>query len=171
VLVRLFWRVLGDVRPHLRSAFAFTPPKLARGPRGMAPLLMQIGRLIGFAFLAAIPIAACLGVAGLGQGEDSPFLEAHEAAGTTIMVLAIAHAAAIILFSLAIKYDLVGITLFGPAKGFSEGGARGAIGLGLGALAAVATLVVLWGPFDLASKAAAVSDHGEGHARQEFEDD
>lgn len=77
------------------------------------------------------------------------------------MVLAIAHAVAIILFTLIVKHDLFGITLFGGVRSFSEGGARGLLGLVLGAVLGLAALAYVWGPFDVASKAAALGEHEE----------
>lgn len=171
VLVRLGWRLLGDVRPYVKDAWRLKLPNVSRGPKGLAPLLMQGARIGGFAFLALIPIAVALALAGIGQGEDSPLLEAHEATGTAIMVLAIAHAVAVILFALIIKYDIFGITLFGGAKSFSEGGARGWLGLILGAAIGVATLAYVWGPFDVASKASALTEQEEVGAEGGYGDD
>lgn len=161
VLTRLIWRLVGDVRPYFRDALRLKAPAFDKGARGLAPTLMQSGRLIGFLFLAAIPITASFAILGVGQGEEGPLLEAHEAAGTTIMVLAIGHAVALILFSLAIKYDLIGITLTGGARAFAEGGARGLVGLVVGAAVATSALAYVWGPYDIRAKAAAVSEAGE----------
>lgn len=161
VLVRLGWRLFGDVRPYVKDAWRLKMPTASKGARGFAPLLMQGARIGGLAFLALIPIAVALALAGIAQGEDSPLLEAHEAAGTAIMVLAIAHAVAIILFTLIVKHDLFGITLFGGVRSFSEGGARGLLGLVLGAVLGLAALAYVWGPFDVASKAAALGEHEE----------
>lgn len=161
VLVRLGWRLLGDVRPYVKDAWRLKLPNVSKGPKGFAPLLMQGTRIGGFLFLALIPIAVALALAGIGQDEDAPLLEAHEAAGTAIMVLAIAHAVAVILFALIIKYDILGITLFGGAKSFSEGGSRGWLGLILGVAIGVAALAYVWGPFDVASKASDLTDQEE----------
>jgi len=169
IVIRLVWRLLGDVRPHMKDAWRLKAPDLSKGARGFAPLLMQSARIGGFVFLALIPIAVGLALGGIGQGEDSPLLEAHEAAGTAIMVLAIAHAVAVVLFTLTIKYDIFGITLFGGARSFSEGGARGVWGMALGAALAVAVLAYVWGPFDVASKAAAMTEQEAGGG--EHEDD
>jgi cytochrome b len=171
VLVRLGWRLLGDVRPYVRDAWRLKRPDISKGPRGFAPLLLQGARIGGFIFLALIPVAAALALAGIGQGEDSPLLEAHEVAGTAIMVLAIFHAAAVILFTLIIKYDLFGITLFGGARSFSEGGARGVWGLVLGAALGVAALAYVWGPFDVASKASMLTEQENGVGEQEHGND
>lgn len=162
VMVRLGWRLFGDVRPYVKDAWRFRMPNLSKGPRGFAPTLLQAARIGGFAFLALIPIVVALALAGIGQGEDSPLLEAHEAAGITIMVLAIAHAVSVILFTLVIKYNLFGITLFGGARSFSEGGARGLLGLVMGAVLGVAALAYMWGPLDVASKASALTEQAEG---------
>lgn len=86
------------------------------------------------------------------------------------MVLAIAHAVGVVLFTLIMKYDLFGITLFGGAKSFIEGGARGAWGLTIGAALGLATLAYVWGPFDLASKAASLSEQEAG-GLGEYRDD
>ncbi|MDX2273928.1 MAG: cytochrome b/b6 domain-containing protein [Hyphomonadaceae bacterium] len=161
VLARLGWRLLGDVRPYVKDAWRLKLPNVSKGPKAFAPLLMQGARIGGFVFLALIPIAVALALAGIGQGEDSPLLEAHEAAGTAIMVLAIAHAIAVILFTLIIKWDIFSITLFGGARPFSEGGARGWLGLVLGAAIGVAALAYAWGPFDVASKAATLAEQDE----------
>ncbi len=171
VLVRLGWRLLGDVRPYVKDAWRLKLPNVSKGPKGFAPPLMQGARMGGFIFLALIPIAIALALAGIGQGEDSPLLEAHEATGTAIMVLAIAHAVAVILFTLIIKYDIFGITLFGGAKSFSEGGARGWLGLIFGAAVGVAALAYVWGPFDVASKASALSEQEEGAGEGRHGDD
>lgn len=173
VLVRVCWRLFGGVRPYLRDALKIKAPDFARGARGLAPFLLQAGRLIGFLFLAMIPLAAGLALAGIGQGEDSPLLEAHEAAGTAVMVLAIAHATAIIGFALLMKYNLVGVTFAGPARALGEGGARGYWGMALGALLGVAVLSYVWGPFDVAGKAAALeeSEGGEHGEAGGYEDD
>lgn len=162
VFVRVGWRLLGDVRPYVKDAWRLKMPNVSKGPKGFAPLLMQGARIGGLVFLALIPIAVALALAGIGQGEDSPLLEAHEAAGTAIMVLAIAHAVAVILFSLIINYDIFGISLLGGAKSFSEGGARGWLGLMLGAAVGVMALAYIWGPFDVASKASALTEQREG---------
>lgn len=167
VVARLMWRLLGDVRPYFRDAVKIRPPATSRGARGYAPFLMQIGRLIGFVFLAAIPVAVALALAGIGEGEDSAFLEGHEAAGKAIMFLAIAHAAATLLFAVLMKYDLLGVTLTGGARAFGEGGARGTMGLILGAALGAAALVYVWGPFDVGAKAAAMQELEQG----EDEDD
>ena len=98
----------------------------------------------------------------IGQGEDSPLLEAHEAAGTAIIVLAIAHAVAVVLFTLITKFNLFGITLFGGARSFFEGGARGVWGLALGTALGLASLAYIWGPFDVASKASALTEQETG---------
>ncbi|MBX9747079.1 MAG: hypothetical protein K2X34_09270 [Hyphomonadaceae bacterium] len=171
VLVRLGWRLLGDVRPYVKDAWRIKLPNVSKGPNGFAPLLIQGARIGGFAFLALIPIAVALALAGIGQGEDSPLLEAHEAAGTAIMVLAIAHAVAVILFALLIKYDIFGIALFGGAKSFSEGGARAWLGLILGAATGVAALAYVWGPFDVSSKASALTEQEEGEGERRHGDD
>jgi len=171
VLVRLGWRLLGDVRPYVKDAWHLKIPDMSKGPRGFAPILMQGARIGGFVFLALVPIAVALALAGIGQGEDSPFLEAHEAAGTAIMWLAIAHAVAFILFTLIIKYDIFGITLFGGARSFFEGGARGIWGLALGAALGLAMLAYVWGPFDVASKAAALTEHEGDGGEQRYGDD
>lgn len=163
-LMRIVWRGIAVVRPRLRDSLGVAVPNLERGLRGLAPTLVQLARLGGFVFLAAIPIAVGLALAGLGQGEDSAFLEAHEAMGTAIMVLAIAHAAAAILFTLLIKYDLFGITLFGPAAAFADGGPRAVAAMALGALIGFGALAAIWGPFDVAAKAAALEGH-EGSGR------
>jgi cytochrome b561 len=170
VLVRLGWRLLGDVRPYVKDAWRLKLPNVSKGPRGFAPLLMQGARIGGFIFLALIPIAVALALAGIGQGEDSPLLEAHEAAGTTIMVLAIAHAVAVILFTLIIKYDILSITLFGEVKSFHEGGPRGWLGLMLGAAAGLAALAYVWGPFDVASKASVLTEKQEGQGEGRHDD-
>lgn len=170
VIARVVWRLFGDVRPYVKDAWRLHLPNLSKGARGFAPLLMQSARLGGFVFLALIPIAVALALGGILQGEDSPLLEAHEAAGTTIMVLAIAHAVGVVLFTLIMKYDLFGITLFGGAKSFIEGGARGAWGLTIGAALGLAMLAYVWGPFDLASKAASLSEQEAG-GLGEYRDD
>jgi cytochrome b561 len=162
VLVRLTWRLLGDVRPYVKDAWRLKMPDPSKGPRSLAPLLMQCARIGGFVFLALIPTAVALALAGIGQGEDSPLLEAQEAAGTAIMALAIAHALAVILFTLIIKYDLFSVTLFGGALSFSEGGARGASGLVVGAALGAAVIFYVWGPFDVASKASALTQQEAG---------
>jgi cytochrome b len=173
VLTRLVWRLIGDVRPHVKHALRFRAPDVSKGARAYAPLLLQGARLGGFLILALIPVAAGFALAGIGQGEESPLLEAHEAAGTAVMVLAIGHAVAVILFAIIMKYDLINITLFGGARSFSEGGARGGIGLAAGAIIGLAALSYVWGPFDVASKAAALSEseHGEAGEHREYEDD
>lgn len=172
VIVRLCWRAVGGVRPFFRDAVQLRWPDVARGARGLAPFLLHFGRLVGFIFLAAIPVAVGLAVTGLGQGEDSPLLEAHEAMGTAIMVLAITHAVFIVLFALLIKYNLLAITLTGAARSFGEGGARGLIGLGLGMALGAAALTYVWGPFDIAGKAAALeqSEHGDDEGEDEDDD-
>lgn len=162
VLVRLSWRLIGDVRPYFKDALRLKAPGLAKGARGLAPLLLQGARLGGFAFMALIPVAAALALTGIGQGEDSLFLEAHEVAGKMIMVLAIAHALAVIAFTIILKYDLFNISLVGGARAFGEGGARGLWGMALGAALGLAALAYVWGPFEIATKAAALSEHGEG---------
>lgn len=158
VVMRLGWRLMGDVRPYVKDAWRLKAPDLSKGARGFAPLLMQGARIGGLVFLAMIPLAVALALGGIGQGEESPLLEAHEAAGTAIMVLAIAHAVAVIGFSLIIKYDILAITLLGGARSVFEGGARGVVGLAIGAVIGLATLAYVWGPFDVASKAAAMSE-------------
>lgn len=160
VLVRVCWRLVGDVRPYLKDALRLKAPDMSKGARGFAPILLQGARLGGFVFLALIPIAAGLALTGIGQGEDSPLLEAHEVAGTAIMVLAIAHAIGVILFTIILKYDLFNITLIGGARAFGEGGARGLWGMALGAAVGAAMLIYVWGPFDVAAKAAALSEQG-----------
>lgn len=165
-LLRVSWRLIGDVRPYFRDALRIKAPDVSKGARGFAPLLLQGARLGGFAFLALVPVAAGLAFAGIGQGEDSPFLEAHEAVGTAIMALAAAHAASIILFAIILKYDLLSITLTGGARAFGEGGTRGLWGMALGAAVGAAMLVYVWGPFDVAAKAAALSEQGEGAERE-----
>jgi cytochrome b561 len=161
VLVRLFWRLLGDVRPYVKDSFRFKAPDMAKGARGVAPLLMQLGRFGGLVFLLAIPLAAGLGLVGVGQGEDSAALEAHEVVGQVIMYLAIGHALVLLSFATIMKYDILGVTLTGGARGFSEGGARAMWGMALGAGLAAALLAYVWGPYDVASKAAALSEAGE----------
>jgi len=84
---------------------------ISKGPRGFAPLFMQGARIVGFLFFALVLVAVGLGLGDVAQGEDSPLLKAHEAAGSAIMALAIAHVVAAILFTLIIKYKLLGITL------------------------------------------------------------
>lgn len=172
VLVRVFWRLLGNVRPYLKDAVRLAPPKLAIGARGFAPLLLQSGRLGGFLFMALVPAAAALALTGLGLGggEESPLLEAHGAFGTAIMWLAILHASAVIGFAVIMKYDLVGVTLTGGARAFAEGGARGLWGMALGAALGAAVLAYAWGPFDVAAKAAAL-EHGEHGGEEGDEDD
>lgn len=170
-LTRIVWRIVGGVRPFLRDALRLKLPDPSRGARAFAPLLLQGARLMGFAFLALIPVAAGLALAGIGQGEDSPLLEAHEAAGTAVMALAIAHAAAVILFSILIKYDVIAITLTGGVGALAEGGARGAAGLALGAVLSLAAFAYVWGPFDIAGKAAALSEQGEAGEHEWGEDD
>jgi len=166
VLVRLFWRLLGNVRPYLKDAVRLAPPKLAIGARGFAPLLLQGARLGGFLFLAATPAAAAAALIGLGQGggEESPLLEVHEALGTAIMWLAILHAVAVVIFSIIMKYDLIGVTLTGGWRAFAEGGARGVAGMVVGVALGVAVLTYALGPFDALSKAAALEqgEHGGG---------
>src|SRR5690606_15789864 len=95
----------------------------------------------------------------------------HEGAGNTLMVLAIVHAAAVILFTLIMKYDVVGITLTGGARSVSEGGARGAVGLAIGAALAVASIAYIWGPLDIQGKAAAMREAEHGEAGGYGEDD
>lgn len=173
VLARLVWRLLSDVRPYAKDALRFKAPVLSKGARGIAPFLLQGARVGGFLFLALIPVAAALALAGIGQGEESPLLEAHETAGKIIMVLAIAHAVAVVLFAVAIKYDLINVTLLGGARSFSEGGARGVIGLAAGAFIGFAALAYVWGPFNVAAKAAVFgeSEHGSEFERGEADDD
>ncbi|MBL8544282.1 MAG: hypothetical protein JNJ63_10800 [Hyphomonadaceae bacterium] len=172
VLVRVAWRVIGGVKPALTDALRLRLPDASRGARAFAPLALQGARLLGFALMLAIVVAVGLAVTGIGQGEDSAALEAHEAAGTTIMVLAIAHAAAVLLFALLMKYDLIGVTLFGAVGKVSGGGARGAAGLALGAALAAASVFTIWGPMDVAGKAAAMQEQGEhGEAGARGEDD
>lgn len=161
VFVRLAWRLVGDVRPYFRDALRLKAPDPTKGARGFAPLLLQGARLGGFAFIALIPIAALFALAGIGQGKDSALLEAHEAAGKAIMVLAIAHALAVIGFTIIMKYDLLNISLIGGARSFGEGGARGLWGMALGATLGLAALAYVWGPLDVATKAAALSEQGE----------
>jgi cytochrome b561 len=159
-LARIVWRSVAAVKPRLRDSFRITLPRLERGLRGFAPTLVQLARLGGFLFLAAIPIAVALALAGLSQGEDSLLLEAHEAVGTAIMVLAIVHAAAAIVFTLLIKYDLIGITLSGPAVAFADGGPRAVVAMVMGALVGLGALTAIWGPYEVAAKAAALEAHG-----------
>ncbi|HBK91333.1 MAG TPA: hypothetical protein DDZ68_06655 [Parvularcula sp.] len=170
VFMRIGWRLFGDVRPYVKDAWRFKAPDLSKGLRGAAPLLMQGARLGGFAFLAFIPFAVLIALVGIGQGEDSLVLEAHEAAGKVIMVLAIAHAAAVIAFSALMKFDVVGVTLSGAARSVFEGGARGGLGLIVGGAIGISALVYVWGPFDLASKVSALNDHETGAGREEDDD-
>ncbi len=162
VLARLGLRLLADARPYVKDAWRLSMPDISKGPRGFAPLLMQGARIVGFLFLALVPVAVGLGLGGVAQGEDSPLLEAHEAAGSAIMALAIAHVVAAILFTLIIKYNLLGITLFGGVRSFFEGGRRGVWGLTLGALLGIAALAYIWGPFDVSSKASALTEWDSG---------
>ncbi|MBY0564365.1 MAG: hypothetical protein K2P58_09275 [Hyphomonadaceae bacterium] len=166
VAVRLGWRMAGGVRPFFRDAFKIKLPTPSRGPRGFAPFLIQTGRLMGFVFLALIPIAAALGLSGVGQGEDSPLLEAHEVFGTTIMILTIAHALAIVAFAVLMKYDLIGVTLTGSARSIGEGGARGWVGIGAGAAVGLAVLAYVWGPYNVGGKVTsfAEAEYGDAHA-------
>lgn len=173
VLARIGWRVFSDVRPYVKDAWRLKWPDLSKGLRGVAPTLMQSGRLGGLLFLALIPIALGFALVGLTQGEDSLFLEAHEAVGTAIMVLAIGHAAAIILFALATKYDLLGTTLTGGVRTVFEGGARGVFGLLIGAAVGAAVLANMWGPFAVQTKLAllAESEAVSGATRSEIGSD
>ncbi len=172
VLVRVGWRVIGALKPALSDALRLRLPDPSRGPRAFAPLLLQSARLLGFALMLAIVAAVALAVIGVGQGEDSALLEAHEAAGTMIVMLAAAHAAAVLLFALLMRYDLVSITLFGATGKVSEGGGRGAAGLAVGAALAAASVFYLWGPLDLAGKAAALQENDEhGASWSEHDDD
>lgn len=157
VLARLGQRLLGEVRPFVKDAWRLKWPDLSKGVRGFAPFMMQGVRIGAFLLLVLIPVAVGLALIGIGQGEESPLLEAHEAVGTTIMALAIAHAVGIIIFALITRYDIVRVTLLGGARSFLEGGARGAAGLALGAMLGVAALTYIWGPFDIAAKTIAVS--------------
>ncbi|MEZ5995553.1 MAG: hypothetical protein R3C25_07335 [Hyphomonadaceae bacterium] len=166
ILVRLCWRLFANVRPYFKDALRLKPPNLSIGARGWAPLLLQSARLGAFVLLIAVPAAAVLALAGLAQGEESVWLEAHEFAGKTILVLAVAHAAAVAGFALIMKYDLVTTTFAGRARAFLEGGPRALWGLLAGAVFAAAALSYVWGPFDVASRAAALAEHGEGRAHE-----
>jgi len=171
VLLRVGWRALGDIRPHVKGAWRLKAPAVDRGPRGFAPLLSQSARLGGFLFLALIPLAVALALLGIGQGEESFFLEAHETAGTAIMAMAIGHAAAAVTFAFIVKYDLIGVTLSGGANSVLEGGARGVAGMILGVAAGLSALAYIWGPFDVASKAAALSEQGSADGHEGRDDD
>lgn len=165
VLTRIGWRASGQVRPFLKDAFRFRRPDLARGPKAFAPLMMQSARVGGFLFLALIPVAVGLALAGVSQGEESALLEAHEAAGTAIMVLAIAHVAAVLIFTLLTRYDVIRVTLAGGARSFLEGGKRGLLGLTVGAALGAGVLAWAWGPFDLQGRLVAGAEmgrHGAG---------
>lgn len=169
VIVRIVWRVIGGLKPYLRDALRLRLPNTTIGPRGFAPLLLQGARIAGFLVMAVVPVAVALGVIGIGQGEDSPLLELHESAGNTLMALAIIHAAAVILFSLIMKFNVLGITLTGGARSISEGGARGAVGLAMGVALAVASVAYIWGPLDIQGKAAAMreAEHGGRHGEED----
>ncbi len=173
VVARIGWRLLGEVRPFVKDAWRVTWPDPSKGARGFAPILMQVVRIAGFLFLALIPVAVGLALGGIGQGEESPLLEAHEAVGTTIMVLAIGHAVAIVLFALITKYDLPSVTLLGGARSFFEGGTRGVWGVAIGTALGVAALGYVWGPFDIAAKAATLAEQesGEGEHGEYGDDD
>lgn len=172
VMVRIGWRLIGNVRPYLRDSLKLRAPKTALGARGFAPPLMQGARLGGFLFLALIPAAVGLGLAGVAQGEESAPLEAHEAVGTAIIWLAVAHAVAMVAFALIMKYDLLGITVAGPARALSEGGLRGFAGMVLGAAIAAAGFAYVWGPFDVAGKAAGLEEReGGGGGEGRYDDD
>lgn len=170
VLARLGLRLLGDVRPYVKDAWHLKMPDISKGPRGFAPLFMQIARIGGFVFLALVPVAVALALGGIAQGEESPLLEAHEAVGTAIMVLAIVHVVAAVLFTLIIKYNLFGITLFGGARSFFEGGTRGVWALALGAALGIASLAYVWGPFDVSSKVSALTQQEADGERSEHRD-
>jgi cytochrome b561 len=160
-IVRIVWRLAGDVRPRMRDGFRFTWPKFEQlGMRALAAPASQLGRLIGFAFLALVPLTAALAIFGVQGGEDSPLLEAHEAAGTAVMSLAIAHALLALAFAALGRIDILGVTLWrrGP---LSEGGARGAAGAILGAALAAAALAALWGPYDIAGRVQGIAESGE----------
>jgi len=167
VLARLGQRLIGSVRPFIKDAWRLKWPDLSTGARGFAPLLLQAARVAGLLFLALIPVAAAVALGGIGQGEDSPLLEAHEALGTTIVALAVAHAIGIAAFALLTRYDLPRVTLFGGAPSLLEGGARGAIGLLLAGALGVAAMTFVWGPFDVAAKAAALVAEDMSSARSE----
>lgn len=171
VLARIGWRLSGGVRPFVKDAWRIRLPDPSKGPRGFAPPLMQLARLGGLLFLILIPLAVGLALGGLGQGEDSPLLEAHEAAGTTIMALAIGHALAVPLFSVLTKFDVIAVTLTGAARGVLEGGVRGATGLVLGAAIGLAAMAYVWGPFGVQTKVAALEQAERDGATGEREDD
>ncbi len=175
VVVRLFWRLVSDVRPRFRDSFKVSIPSFDKlGPRAFAMPAAQIGRLIGFAFLALIPATVAFGVFGIEAGEDSPLLEVHEAAGTAIVILAIAHALLALIIAALGRFESIGMTLWrsGP---LNEGGARGIVGLFGGAAIAAAALFYLWGPYDIANRAANFEDRGsesyEAGERGEDDDD
>jgi len=67
------------------------------------------------------------------------------------------------------KYDLLGVTLTGGARSFAEGGARGLVGMLAGAAVASAALAYVWGPLDIAGKAAAMQEN-DGGERGEDDD-
>jgi cytochrome b len=167
VLVRSCWRAFGGVRPFFRDALRIKWPDVSKGGRGFAPFFLQLGRLIGFLFLAAIPLAVGLGVGGVTQGEESPLLEAHEVVGTLMIGLAIAHAAAIIVFAVLLKYDLIGVTITGGARSVGEGGARGWAGAALGTALGLGALLYVWGPLDIGAKAAALEEREQGGGEHE----
>lgn len=171
VLVRVGWRLAGDVRPHVAGSWRLKAPDVSNGLRGLAPPLAQGARLGGFLFLALIPVAVSLALAGIGAGEDSQLLEAHEAAGKAIMALAIAHAAAIVLFTVIMRYDILRVTLTGGARSVFEGGARGVLGLAVGAAAGAIALVYVFGPFEVAAKASMLNDHAAAETDERGDDD
>jgi hypothetical protein len=171
LLARLGGRLLGDVRPRLRDGLRIGGPSpQAAGPRAYAMPAGRLGRLLGFALLLAVPAAATLGVTGITAGEDSALLEAHEALGTAIIFIASAHVILSFVFAALARFDVLGVSLWraGPVL---EGGRRGMAGLAVGVLVAVGLLTYLWGPYDIASRAARLQESDSRGAEAAGDDD
>ena len=170
-LVRIFWRVLGEVRPRLRDSFRMPVRRVKElGAKAFGGPALQLSRLLGFAFLALVPLAFGAAIFGLAAGgEESPALELHEALGSAIMYLAIGHAVLVGVFAILSRTNVLGMTLTWPGVA-SEGGARGAIGIVLGLIVSLAVLGYVWGPFDLPMRLDVLQAGEGGYGGHEHDD-
>ncbi|MEZ5939686.1 MAG: cytochrome b/b6 domain-containing protein [Hyphomonadaceae bacterium] len=167
-LIRIFWRLLSDVRPRLRDSFRISLRRLPDlGPKAFGAPALQLARLGGFAFLALIPAAFAAALIGVGGGGgESPALELHELLGSVVMYLAIAHAALALAFAVLLRSNIVGLTLTWPGVAL-EGGARGIAGIILGVFLSVAVIGYVWGPFGLPARLEAMMETGGEHGHDE----
>lgn len=166
VVLRIVWRIVGDIPPSLASAYSLRVPASWTDPgKAARSLTFQAARLAGFLVFPGVAIVTGLGLTAVNFGGESAASEAHQVIAGVLIAVIGAHVALTLAGAILSRRDLVAETITGRRHGemlpATSDGKKPRLGFAAGAAAGLAVFASAWGGVGLQDATATFKDEAE----------